>query len=100
MGFFIFGKFEKLFFLNKLNLTGKTALSALTSMEQNFDVTKINTKIIDVSNQRKVRGVVDELWGDDFCIDILVNNAAIDHKVKGKQGVLETSRIENSPIYK
>jgi len=34
----------------------------------------------------------------DLRIDILVNNAAIDPKVKGKQGMLETSRLENFPL--
>jgi NAD(P)-dependent dehydrogenase (short-subunit alcohol dehydrogenase family) len=32
-----------------------------------------------------------------LAVDILVNNAAIDPKVKGNQGVVETSRLENFP---
>ncbi len=31
-------------------------------------------------------------------MDILVNNAAIDPKVKGEQGVLESSRLEHFPL--
>jgi NAD(P)-dependent dehydrogenase (short-subunit alcohol dehydrogenase family) len=38
------------------------------------------------------------LWQAGARIDILVNNAAIDPKVKGDQGVLETSRLENFPL--
>ena len=31
-------------------------------------------------------------------IDAVINNAAIDPKVKGDQGVMETSRLENFPL--
>jgi NAD(P)-dependent dehydrogenase (short-subunit alcohol dehydrogenase family) len=39
--------------------------------------------------------VAEELASDGRRVDILVNNAAIDPKVKGDQGVVETSRLEN-----
>ena len=42
---------------------------------------------MDVSDPQKVRAVADELWANGIRIDILVNNAAIDPKVKGEQGV-------------
>ena len=68
---------------------GESALlSAHSSMSQNYDATKIITKVMDVSNPQKVRATADELWEDDLCVDILVNNAAIDPKLKGEQGVL------------
>lgn len=73
-------------------------LSAHTTLAQNFDTTKIYTKVMDVADSQRVRAVADELWADDLRIDILVNNAAIDPKVKGDQGVLETSRLENFPL--
>ncbi len=70
-------------------------LSAHTNLAQNFDATKIITKVMDVTNPQRVHVVAEELWADGLLIDILVNNAAIDPKVKGDQGVLETSRLEN-----
>jgi NAD(P)-dependent dehydrogenase (short-subunit alcohol dehydrogenase family) len=51
-----------------------------------------------VANPQRVRAVADEIWADGLSIDILVNNAAIDPKVKGEQGVQETSRLENFPF--
>ena len=78
---------------------GESALqSAHTNLAQNFKATKIITKVMDVTSPQRVRAVAEELWADGFRIDILVNNAAIDPKVKGDQGVLETSRLENFPL--
>ena len=78
---------------------GQSALqSAQTNLAQNFEATKIITKVMDVTSPQTVRTVAEELWADGFRIDILVNNAAIDPKVKGDQGVLETSRLENFPL--
>jgi NAD(P)-dependent dehydrogenase (short-subunit alcohol dehydrogenase family) len=72
--------------------------SAHTNLAENFEVTKIITKVMDVTSPQRVRKVAEELWADGFRIDILVNNAAIDPKVNGDLGVLETSRLENFPI--
>jgi NAD(P)-dependent dehydrogenase (short-subunit alcohol dehydrogenase family) len=73
-------------------------LSAHVALAQSFDTTKINTKVMDVADPQRVRAVAEDLWAVDVRIDILVNNAAIDPKVKGEQGVLETSRLENFPL--
>ena len=80
------------------DISESALLSAYTKLVQNFDATKIITKAMDVANPQRVRAVADELWVDGFRIDILVNNAAIDPKVKGEQGVQETSRLENFPL--
>ena len=73
-------------------------LSAHAALMQNFDKTKIITKVMDVADPKMVRGVAKDLWAVGEHISILVNNAAIDPKVKGAQGVLETSRLENFPL--
>jgi len=73
-------------------------LFAHTSLAQSFDATKIITKVMNVASPQRVRSIADELWADGIRIDILVNNAAIDPKVKGELGVLETSRLENFPL--
>ena len=73
-------------------------LSSHAALAKNFDTTKIITKVMDVADPKMVRAVAEDLWGVGIRIDILVNNASIDPKVKGEQGVLETSRLENFPL--
>ena len=46
----------------------------------------------------RIRGVAKELAIAGLRIDILVNNAAIDPKVRGDEGIVETSRLENFPL--
>jgi NAD(P)-dependent dehydrogenase (short-subunit alcohol dehydrogenase family) len=78
---------------------GHAALtSARATLEQNFDSKKIISRVMDVSQVAEVRNVADQLQKDGLHIDILVNNAAIDPKVKGEQGIVETSRLENFPL--
>lgn len=72
--------------------------SARNALALNFDPAKIIVKMMDVSQLEAIRSVADQLSEDDIHINILVNNAAIDPKVKGDQGVLETSRLENFPL--
>ncbi|MEN9862356.1 MAG: hypothetical protein RLZZ601_120 [Pseudomonadota bacterium] len=73
-------------------------LTTHATLAQNFDATKIITKVMDVADQQSVRAVAESLCAANMHIDILVNNAAIDPKVKGEQIVLETSRLENFPL--
>lgn len=72
--------------------------SARNVLALNLDPAKIIVKVMDVSQPEAIRLVADQLSEDDIQINILVNNAAIDPKVKGDQGVLETSRLENFPL--
>ena len=72
--------------------------AACSQLAQHFDAAKILTQRMDVSQLEEIRAVADTLWSAGVRIDILVNNAAIDPKVKGDQGVLETSRLENFPL--
>ena len=72
--------------------------SARDALALTFDPAKITIKVMDVSQLKAIRTIADQLLIDNINIDILVNNAAIDPKVKGDQGVLETSRLENFPL--
>ncbi|MDK9713646.1 MAG: SDR family oxidoreductase [Sulfuritalea sp.] len=72
--------------------------SARGELSRSFDPVNIVTRVMDVSRPADIRVVAERLWSDGLRIDILVNNAAIDPKVKGDQGVLETSRLENFPL--
>lgn len=73
----------------------KNLAAARETLSQNADASSIHTRVMDVSKPEAIRIVADSLAGEGLRIDILVNNAAIDPKVKGDQGVLETSRLEN-----
>jgi NAD(P)-dependent dehydrogenase (short-subunit alcohol dehydrogenase family) len=78
---------------------GETPLNAARSqLVQQFDTARILTEVMDVSQPEVIHTVAETLWQAGVRIDILVNNAAIDPKVKGDQGVLETSRLENFPL--
>jgi NAD(P)-dependent dehydrogenase (short-subunit alcohol dehydrogenase family) len=53
------------------------------------------TRLLDVTRPDTIRELSAELAQEGIRVDILVNNAAIDPKVRGDEGVLETSRLEN-----
>lgn len=74
----------------------KTALAmARESLIREADASRVQTSVMDVSQPDGIRAVAQELVARGLRVDILVNNAAIDPKVKGDEGVLETSRLEN-----
>lgn len=77
------------------DISEATLETAHSQLLQHFDPARILTQVMDVSQPEGIRTVAETLWADGLRIDILVNNAAIDPKVKGDQGVLETSRLEN-----
>lgn len=77
----------------------ETALTAAREfLTRDADTSRIMIHVMDVSRPDAVQAVAAKLAGAGCRVDILVNNAAIDPKVKGDQGVLETSRLENFPI--
>jgi NAD(P)-dependent dehydrogenase (short-subunit alcohol dehydrogenase family) len=76
-----------------------TALvAARKSLSLETDISRILSHVMDVTQLDAIQAVAKELAVAGRRVDILVNNAAIDPKVKGDQGVLETSRLENFPI--
>ena len=68
--------------------------TAQENLAAHYDTKKIIIKIMDVTQPNSIKKVQKELDG----IDILINNAAIDPKVKDEAGILETSRFENFPL--
>lgn len=72
--------------------------SARVALSQDFPVERIVTKVMDVTGRDAIRAVAHALEADGNRIDILVNNAAIDPKVRGDQGVVDTSRLEHFPV--
>jgi len=65
---------------------------------QNFDLTKTCTNEMDVFQFDGMRPVAEDLWFADIRIDILVDNAAIDPRVKSDQGALKRLAWRDSPL--
>lgn len=78
---------------------GEAALaSARSALARNAEASRIVTHVMDVSRLDAIKHVAGELLAANLRVDVLVNNAAIDPKVVGEQGVQETSRLENFPL--
>ena len=72
--------------------------AAVDVLARTAQASRIVTHRMDVSKPESVASVAAKLAADGCRVDILVNNAAIDPKVKGDAGVVETSRLENFPL--
>ena len=72
--------------------------SAVSELAERYDPSRITIMVMDVSEPISIKDAAKSLWRSDIRVDILINNAAIDPKVQGEQGVLETSRLENFPL--
>ena len=68
---------------------------ALDTLSQSFSKKKIYLHPLDVTDEKSIQATLDKLSLDGIRIDILINNAAIDPKVKGDSSILESSRLEN-----
>lgn len=64
-------------------------------LTRGVDPSRIIIYQMDVTNIEEIKSVYDDLRANCIRVDILINNAAIDPKVTGGKGVLETSRLEN-----
>ena len=72
------------------------ALSSIfADLSKQFRTEKIFKIIMDVTDSKMVMGAADLLSSKNIRIDILINNAAIDPKVKSDMTAFETSRLEN-----
>jgi NAD(P)-dependent dehydrogenase (short-subunit alcohol dehydrogenase family) len=67
-------------------------------LSQNAAAWQVQTRLMDVCRSEAIAAVSRELAGAGQRVDILVNNAAIDPKVGGDDGMVETSRLESFPI--
>ncbi len=80
------------------DLSKKELENARNRLTMQFDSRKIIIEVMDVTHLDEINTVAKNLCSYGTRIDILINNAAIDPKVKGETGVLETSRLENFPV--
>jgi len=79
------------------DISEQALAEAIRKLKKEFPDSDLHSHVMDVSDIESVRSVFDTLQKQQLTIDILVNNAAIDPKVKGNDGLIETSRLENFP---
>ena len=78
---------------------GEESLDAACKLlMQDADSERIISHRMDITKPDAIRDVAETLASRNIRVDILINNAAIDPKVEGETGVLETSRLENFAI--
>ena len=77
------------------DLNQKDLDRALDFLSQSFSKKKIQLYPLDVTDEKSIQAMLDKLSLDGTRIDILINNAAVDPKVKGDSSIIESSRIEN-----
>ena len=80
------------------DISGSALSKAKKKLESHFDVNRIITYKMDVSDLKDINAIAKKIEDQKIRIDILVNNAAIDPKVIKADGIIETSRLENFPI--
>ncbi len=64
-------------------------------LSQSFAPDSVVIKVMDVTKRDDILSVSEQLTDQELCVDILVNNAAIDPKVGKDKGLEENSRLEN-----
>ena len=79
------------------DISPRQLAEAKRKLNNEFPVANISVYEMDVSIPEAVHAVQTALSERGVKIDILVNNAAIDPKVKDDAGVVESSRLENFP---
>lgn len=72
--------------------------SARAELEREADPVRIVIRPLDVTKAEDIDRLAGALEEEGRTVDILVNNAAIDPKVQGEQGIKESSRLENFPL--
>jgi len=79
------------------DISARQLAEAERKLNSEFPVANILIHEMDVSNLEAIHSVQKALSDQGIEIDILINNAAIDPKVKDDDGIVETSRLENFP---
>ncbi|MDD5240735.1 MAG: SDR family oxidoreductase [Sulfuricella sp.] len=72
--------------------------NAIAVLGQEYPTDRMVAHVMDVTDLSSIQSVHESLLKSHGGVSILVNNAAIDPKVKGGAGIMETSRLENFPL--
>lgn len=79
------------------DISAQQLAEAKCKLNNEFPAANILVYEMDVSSLEAIHSVQKALFDQGVKIDILINNAAIDPKVKDDDGIVETSRLENFP---
>ena len=71
---------------------------AVESLTRKYPLAVIIPCVMDVTQEKSILEIAQELELSDNLPDILINNAAIDHKVSSQSSSIEFSRLENYSI--
>jgi len=80
------------------DISDSALAEAKQHLAQEFDEQRIILQRMDVSSEADILAAAATLSGRGIRVDVLINNAAIDPKVKDGEGILESSRLENFPL--
>ncbi len=80
------------------DIDAATLSAAKKTLAREFEVARIHTRVMDVTQPSAVRAAADALIAEGIPIHILVNNAAINPQVSDAGGLQETSRLEKFPL--
>jgi len=79
------------------DINEKGLVKAYDTLLDSDNKDRLYYRVMDVSSEKGIREVANELEKDKHSVDILINNAAIDPKVQ-KDSIVETSRLENFSV--
>lgn len=79
------------------DLNEKALVQAFNELLSDENSKRLIFKVMDVTSESSIRQVSEELGAENYYIDILINNAAINPNVKDN-GFEELTRLENFPI--
>ena len=80
------------------DLNERNLVKAYDSLKTEENKNRIHYKVMDVTRRENIEEVLQTLQSAGIRLDILVNNAAIDPKVKAVQDSKEMTRLENFPL--
>lgn len=80
------------------DIDSKSLSKSKEKLETTFDSSLIDTHVMDVTNLNDIQNISKYFLKKALRIDILINNASVDSKVKGTEGLLNSSRLENFSI--
>lgn len=76
----------------------EAAEHAVKLLRARYPADRIRFALLDVTSRESIQSVHADLARAGTRVNILINNAGIDPKVKEKDGLAETSRLENFPL--
>jgi NAD(P)-dependent dehydrogenase (short-subunit alcohol dehydrogenase family) len=80
------------------DMSSAALAAAMQRLSKIHDSKRILTAAMDVTDPTAIAAVAEMVTGRNLRVDILVNNAAIDPKVTGEHGLVESSRLEHFPL--